>query len=63
MNRLRQGILNVDAFAKPIQLKFRGRDGFATVRGGLLTLFVYFASAWFSLALLNRFIYLEDPVI
>ena len=56
MGRLREAVLNMDAFAKPVQLNFRGRERFATVRGGLLTILVYAASAWFSLSLFIRFI-------
>lgn len=63
MDRLRQGILNVDVFAKPVQLNFRGRERFATIRGGILTLLVYFATAYLSFALLDNFIYQRDPVI
>ena len=56
-------MLDLDAFAKPVQLNFRSRERFATVRGGLLTLLVYIASCWFSLALYKRFINRQDPVI
>ena len=63
MGHFRQALLKLDVFAKPVQLNFRRQENFATVRGGLLSALVYLFSAWFSIAILIRFIYRIDPVI
>ena len=60
---IRKVVLDLDAFAKPVQVNFRGRERFATMRGGFLTILVYLATTWFSFSLLIRFIHRVDPEI
>jgi predicted small integral membrane protein len=63
MGRLNEIILDQDVYARPVNLNFRGRDRFATTRGGLLSIMVYITGAWLGLALLERFYSQVDPII
>ena len=63
MERLKESILDLDAFGKPVLLNFRKRDRFTTIRGGLLTLLVYLFSSFFGYNLINQLIYRQDPTI
>ena len=53
MERLKESVLDLDAFGKPVLLNFRERDRFTTIRGGLLTIVVYLCSSYFGYNLFN----------
>ena len=63
MGRIREVLLDQDAFAKPVYLNFRGRDRYATARGGVLTLIVYLVSIFASWNLFSKLITKRDPLI
>ena len=63
MNILKESVLDLDAFGKPVLMNFRGRDRFTTIRGGLLTIVVYLCSSYFGYNLVNQLIYRQDPTI
>ena len=53
MKRLKDSVLDLDAFGKPVLLNFRKRDRFTTIRGGLLTIVVYLCSSYFGFNLVK----------
>ena len=63
MEKIRTFIVDQDIFAQSISLNFRGRDKFATLRGGLITLLTYFLSVWLGIELFTRFYLQLDPVV
>lgn len=63
MDRIRDVLLDQDTFAKPVYLNFRGRDQYATARGGILTIIVYLVSCFASWNLFSKLITKRDPLI
>ena len=57
MESLKECVLDLDAFGKPVLLNFRKRERFTTIRGGLLTIVVYLCSSYFGYNLFNQLIY------
>ena len=43
---LGNAITSLDAFGAPISLNFKGRTSFQTMRGGVLTVIIYFLTFW-----------------
>ena len=63
MSFAKRTLLQLDRFATPVRLNFRGRDNYATFRGGILAIVVYLITIYCSFGLIFRFLKKEKPTI
>ena len=63
MDKIKNIVIDQDAYAQPVTLNFRGRGNHATFRGGLITLLSYALTLWLGAELFTRFYWQQDPQI
>ena len=55
-------ITSMDAFGAPISLTFKGKTSFQTMRGGILTVIIYFLMFWQIWTQVNQLYTQTDPI-
>ena len=59
---LGHAITSMDAFGAPISLTFKGKTSFKTMRGGILTVIIYFLMFWQIRTQVDQLYTQSDPI-